>query len=564
MISRFLQIDRPNSKRIVIFLFLWFVINVLQAIFTDIHYDEAYYWVYSLNLDWGYFDHPPMVAVMARLGDVFFHSRLSIRFMSILMGVFVMWQVISYLKDDADNFWYLIAFVLSFPFISLHSAGFLLLPDAPLVFFFMIYLLAYRRLLTKNDTLSVLFFAFASAAMMYSKYHAAIIILLTILSNLKLLKNYKFWLSGILAIALFLPHLYWQYEHQFPTFQYHLSDRGTGFHISNLLTYLGSQIALSGILSGIFIVWLTFTYKVKNQFERTLQFIAVGFWLFFLLSCLKGSVEAHWTASSMIAVIILSFKALQSKPSLKQKMIYLILPSALVLLLGRVLLASDSLANALSIKTAMHNSRSWVEEIDSLSAGKPVLFVGNYQDVSTYSFYKNKKTPRIPLWWTRLSQYDIWKEDHRELKGKDVFAFNFRKDITWTSQNGTFCEASIIEDYYPYEDITIEEVSVQSVNDSIFFCFSLVNNSDKDFEIVHDSIQRLCVVNWAKNEDDITRSYLDVLNPIYTIKSGEHIPYRFFIKQDDKASEVYLHPILYSAGLRVTRLPAQEFKVIRE
>jgi len=39
-------------------LLVYFVINILQAAFLELHFDEAYYWLYSRNLDWGYFDHP--------------------------------------------------------------------------------------------------------------------------------------------------------------------------------------------------------------------------------------------------------------------------------------------------------------------------------------------------------------------------------------------------------------------------------------------------------------------------------------------------------------------------
>ena len=41
---------------------LWFIVAILQAAFTDIFHDEAYYWLWSKHLALGYFDHPPMIA----------------------------------------------------------------------------------------------------------------------------------------------------------------------------------------------------------------------------------------------------------------------------------------------------------------------------------------------------------------------------------------------------------------------------------------------------------------------------------------------------------------------
>ncbi len=560
MIEKLLQTRAIRQKHIFLFLLFWLIVNVLQAVFTELHYDEAYYWYYSLNLDWGYFDHPPMVALMSKIGDTFFHSRLSVRLLSVLMGVFVMWQLIKYLKDDADNLAYLLIFILSFPLISLHSAGFLLLPDAPLVFFFMIYLWIYKRFLEDDSWLNSLIFAVVAAAMMYSKYHASIIILLTILSNPKLLKNIRFWVLGMIAVILFLPHLYWQYDNGFPTFLYHLSDRGGGFEFANLLNYVGSQIALAGLLGSVLVIWLTFKYQYTNQFEKTLKYIAIGFWVFFLLLCFKGKVEAHWTSASIIAVIIVSFKALQKQSKLKKIILYLMIPGASLLFLARILLASDTLADQFSIKSNFHNYTAWVAELDSLSQGHPILFVGGYKDVSRYGFYKNKEMPQRSYWWSRSSQYEN-KTEHIKLAGQTVFAFDYRTDMVWTSKNGNPCQASFIEDYYPYYGLKMVNHSVRTVNDSIFFCFELENTSGRDFEIMHDSLQRLGLVN--RGEYLVQRAFLDVLNTDSIIANGAKIPYQFFIKPDEGEEELFLHVILHSGRLRITQLRPQTFPVMR-
>ncbi|QJB40690.1 hypothetical protein HF324_23770 [Chitinophaga oryzae] len=42
-----------------LFLLTWVVLGLLQACFSELWDDEAYYWVYSRHMDWGYFDHPP-------------------------------------------------------------------------------------------------------------------------------------------------------------------------------------------------------------------------------------------------------------------------------------------------------------------------------------------------------------------------------------------------------------------------------------------------------------------------------------------------------------------------
>ena len=68
---------RKNHR--AIFYTAWLVAGLLQSIFTELQDDEAYYWVFSRYLDWGYFDHPPMIALLIRLGTSLFGGELGVR-----------------------------------------------------------------------------------------------------------------------------------------------------------------------------------------------------------------------------------------------------------------------------------------------------------------------------------------------------------------------------------------------------------------------------------------------------------------------------------------------------
>ena len=45
------------------FIILYTVLIIFQIWGTELTSDEGYYWFYSLKLDWGYYDHPPLFAV---------------------------------------------------------------------------------------------------------------------------------------------------------------------------------------------------------------------------------------------------------------------------------------------------------------------------------------------------------------------------------------------------------------------------------------------------------------------------------------------------------------------
>ena len=70
---------KPDTL-VLLLLAAWWVINLLQAAFTGLANDEAYYWYFAQHLDWGYFDHPPMVALLVWLSS-WMPGTLGIRFM---------------------------------------------------------------------------------------------------------------------------------------------------------------------------------------------------------------------------------------------------------------------------------------------------------------------------------------------------------------------------------------------------------------------------------------------------------------------------------------------------
>ncbi len=56
-----------------VIIILFFILNVIQGSSTELLPDEAYYWVYSQYMDWGFFDHPPLVALWVTISNFFFY-----------------------------------------------------------------------------------------------------------------------------------------------------------------------------------------------------------------------------------------------------------------------------------------------------------------------------------------------------------------------------------------------------------------------------------------------------------------------------------------------------------
>src|SRR5659263_49655 len=80
-------------KPFTLFLIAWAILNLLQAWLTPLDNDEAYYWMYSKYLAWGYFDHPPMIALMIKIGYHFFHNELGLRLVVVLSQLVTLWVI---------------------------------------------------------------------------------------------------------------------------------------------------------------------------------------------------------------------------------------------------------------------------------------------------------------------------------------------------------------------------------------------------------------------------------------------------------------------------------------
>src|SRR5215831_17976091 len=121
----------------ILLLATWLLLNFLQAIYTEINPDEAYYFLYGKHLDWGYYDHPPMVALIARISSLFFNGNLGVRFITVLLQIptlILIWLQLDK-KEFSDNRSVLFFFIISASLVLFGAYGFTTTPDAPLLFF---------------------------------------------------------------------------------------------------------------------------------------------------------------------------------------------------------------------------------------------------------------------------------------------------------------------------------------------------------------------------------------------------------------------------------------------
>ncbi|MFK7923445.1 MAG: ArnT family glycosyltransferase, partial [Bacteroidia bacterium] len=170
-------------------LFGWLILNLIQGSLTELFHDEAYYWMFSKHLSWGYAEHAPMVALVIRLGTLLAPGELGVRLIVILLNVATIGLV--WAMTDRKKPW--LFWMLMFGMIEVQVAGFLAVPDAPMVFFVSLFLYRYQRWLKNENWLNTLWLTLAIIGIVYSKYHGVMVLFFTLLSNPRLLRNKYFW-----------------------------------------------------------------------------------------------------------------------------------------------------------------------------------------------------------------------------------------------------------------------------------------------------------------------------------------------------------------------------------
>ena len=407
-----------HRKTFLLLLLIWFIINLLQAVFTEVLSDEAYYGLFGKYLDWGYYDHPPMVALMTRISSMFFSGNLGIRFMTMILQVgtiILIWKIAGFKNPDRHN---VEIFFIIAGSISLFSVyGVLTSPDSPLLFFTALFFFAYKRFLKDTDWRSVLLMAISMAGLGYSKYQAVLVAGFVVLSNPKLLKMPGFWLAGIIAMVILSPHIYWQISNGFPSFQYHLVDRSEGFRWQFFLEYLPYQMAVFNPFTLGAVIFVMIKYKPRSVIERNYYFQIAGFIIFFWLMTSRGHAEPHWTMACSIPVILILSDRCLKDPSLLRFTRKFILPSIFLLLVIRILMMTDI---RFVRNLAFGGKEKKYKEIEALAKDLPVIFTGAFQRPSLYTFFTGKEAMAISSIYTRQTQFDLWQPE-KKYQNKPAF-----------------------------------------------------------------------------------------------------------------------------------------------
>lgn len=472
-----------DSKRYLIFgAVFYLLINLVQSFLMPLINDEAYYWAWSRHLDWGYFDHPPMVALWIKLGFTLFQNELGVRLFTALaasIGYFVLGRFLR--LDNINQFWLYTA--LFFSMILFQAFGFVTTPDSPLLFFGILYLIFLYQFLQQPKTTTALFLGLSMAMLLYSKYHGILLIVFTLLPiSLKLIKNKYFWLSVIFGIICFIPHLWWQWENNFISAEYHLVRRNVHNHfkLSNTTDYLASLLWASSPLLAWFMGKALFKTRYQTDFQKAMLGGFLGIVGFFILVTLKRYIQAQWSLLAFIPLLIITFQYFKNDLKAIKWIKILGFATFVILILGRIYFIIQDVP----YKTQYHGWKDFMQRAGEITEGTAVF--EKYQYTSLYKFYNfpHKDAENYITIENRKSQYELWNSEENLNHQNITYFSKYHKgtdSLTADSRDQDVFEYRIIKDFQTAINLEI------SISDSIVkgrnFNFDALIYNSGDFPV---------------------------------------------------------------------------------
>jgi 4-amino-4-deoxy-L-arabinose transferase-like glycosyltransferase len=422
------------------------VIRLALALRLPLFPDETYYWEWSRRLAGGYFDHPPMIAVLIRMGVV------SVRFLPIVAGAVASLATAGIaFRLGGGRAARTAAVVLAV--MPLVATGLVLAtPDAPLLAAVAVGLYAVVRALQSplRSRASLAWWTAAGLALgiaFTSKYTSILLpvsITIAVLLRPTLrarLREPGPWVACVVASVVFLPVLQWNAAHDWISFrfqlQHGLGTTSRGSPLTRELDLIGGQLGLvSPIIFALLAaaVWRALR-RSADDVRWVLAVVATASWVFFVYSALRKSVEANWPAPSYVpAVALLAAGSLATSRWLRRGvalaavLVGIVYLHAVVPFLpiparkdpiargagwgwegmaGRVSAARDSLAPGVDSPPPGARPVRPVRPVRGVPGARSWLGADRYQDVSQLAYYA-RDTAFCMCFTGRSTQYELW------------------------------------------------------------------------------------------------------------------------------------------------------------
>jgi len=410
-----------NSLKAVVFIMVIF--NIVYNAFLPLHPDEAYYWVWSQNLQLSYFDHPPMVAYFIKLFTSVGNSEIFVRLVSIfcITGA----GLLNYsLGKELLGEKIAGRALLLFLFMPLTQGGYhIVTPDAPFILFWSLTIYFLHSAIFKGNRKTFYITGVMAGLMMLSKYPgvllfpAVLIFLLLSEKYRKFLLEKEIYLATLIALVIFSPVIIWNAQHDWISFAFQFSHGMAEEKVINWNTFGMFLAGQAGVANPIFFVAMLFYFfknMKQNLQDEKLSFLLWPFLvpiLFFGYAALFKKAEPNWPATAYFTGTILLAYWL----TIVQKRWILISGVVLTTTLISITLFPQFFP-WLPPKAALLARVSGSDVVfksagNYIDANHEIVISDSFQNASCAWYYMPQKQKVYILTPTRPSAYDSWNGD---------------------------------------------------------------------------------------------------------------------------------------------------------
>ncbi len=290
--------------------------------------DEAYYWTWAKHLQWGYYDHPPLVAFIIWIctnlaGD----TELGVRLGWVIIGAFLTFLLYllgrEMFKDAAVGFF---SAMLMNIILLMATGAIIATPDGPqgLCWVLAIYLL--WKIIDGGKNVLWYGLGLVFGLGMLSKYTMALLVpcafgfFLSSPQGRKWLLRKEPYLALIIGFLIFGPVIYWNYKHDWISFRMQLAHglelkEGAGWR-----TWGDFWAGQAGVISPLLFLLLLWAMvrSASRGFKGQMNFLLL-FWTsapvlsFFIYASFRSKVEANWPALAYFSAVITLTSLLREK-----------------------------------------------------------------------------------------------------------------------------------------------------------------------------------------------------------------------------------------------------------
>ncbi|MBL4852630.1 MAG: glycosyltransferase family 39 protein [Robiginitomaculum sp.] len=284
----------------------------------NLHGDEAQYWAWSRNLDWGYYSKPPMIAwVIGATTALFGNAEWAVRISSPLLHpliAYILFRTARFLYDARTGFWTACAYFLM-PAVWLSSG--IVSTDVVLLVFWALGLNAFFHLRETPAMKWALLLGLAIGFGMLSKYAmlfflpALGIAILIDAKTRRALLSLRGVVVALMSLLVLSPNIWWNAVNDFSTISHTAANanlKGIPFHPLELLEFWASQLGVFGPVMLVLLV-MALVAALRGKLERKTLLLS----LFVLsplavisLEALLSRANANWAVTAYAGGAILA------------------------------------------------------------------------------------------------------------------------------------------------------------------------------------------------------------------------------------------------------------------